>query len=182
MNCGKRFSKLASNNKSVCRKNQQRLELVNVKPIVSYPRHWPLSTDLLFDVIMFFNIATLLHLIATNRRFANFCAKNSSLALLYEKGTRHVENLSIGSAGFGVHNEKMLAVQYYDVNWIMAPTPIYPIPFDQIIGFRNIFLSVDSFPADEHQISNAQTTKICPIITRKVIFLKKTLNYFCNSN
>ena len=122
---------------------------------------------------MFFNIATLFRLIATNRRFANFCAKNSSLALLYEKGTRHVENLSIGSAGFGVSDEEVQAEQYYDVNWIKAPTPIYPIPFDQIIGFRNIFLSVDSFPVGEHQISNAQTTKICPIITRKVFFQRR---------
>ena len=173
MNCGNRSSNLASNNKSVCRKNQQRLEFVNVKPIVSYPRDWPLSSDSLFDVIMFFNIATLLHLTETNRRFSNFCAKNSALALLYEKGTRHVENLQITSDGFNVNNENMEAANYYNVNnvnWIKAPTPIYPIPFDQIC-FRNIFINTSYLPVDEHQISNAQPAKICSTITRKV-FLK----------
>ena len=156
----------------MCRKNEQRLELVNVKPIVSYPRDWPLSSDLLFDVIMFFNIATLLRLTGTNRRFSKFCAKNSALALLYKKGTHYVKNLCINSAGFSVSDDEMQAEQYYSAKWVKAPTPIYPIPFDQIIGFRNIFISVYSFPVGEHQISNAQAAKICPTITRKV-FLKE---------
>ena len=126
-------------------KKQQRLEQILVAPIVSYPRKWPLSADILLEVLMFFNIASLFHLSSTNRRFYNISMTTPALALFYSKPARFVRNLHINTDGFCVNDQHIQMVYHYNSGhrkWRPVPSPMYPIPFDQIISFRNIIVKL----------------------------------------